>query len=122
MKPTQMFGSMSPDISRIRFQGARIVRVIEDADRRKMTFEVSYPLTEHDSDFPRGRLIFWLCSRYLVEEGHAAGESTIQRAEVVEEAPWGVTIRIHTDHGIRAVSCHSVSQESPERRTRRWTE
>ena len=113
---------MSTDISSIRFKGARIVRVIEDADRRKMTFEVSYPLTEHDSDFPRGRLIFWLCSGYLVAEGHAPGEPTIQSAEIVEEAPWGVTIRIHTDHGIREVSCHSVSEEDPIAEQNRWSE
>jgi len=107
------FGIVSTAIANIHFQGARIVRVIEDADRRSLTFEVSYPLTERDSDFPRGKLIFGLCSRYLVEEGHIGGEPVILRAEVVEVAPWGGRIRIHTDHGLREVSCYSIAEESP---------
>ena len=105
--------NVSTDISSIHFHGASIVRVIEDADQRRLTFEVSYPLTERDSDFPRGKLIFALFSRYLVEQGHHGGEPVIQSAEVVEVAAWGVTIRIHTDHGIREVSCYSVAEESP---------
>ena len=104
---------MSTDISSIHFQGASIVRVTEDVDRRTLTFEVSYPLTERDSDFRRGKLIFELCSRYLVEEGHIGGEPVIQSAEVVEMAPWGAMIRIHTDRGVREVSCFSIGEESP---------
>jgi hypothetical protein len=104
---------VSTDISSIHFQGASIVRVIEDVDRRRLTFEVSYPLTERDSDFRRGKLIFELCSRYLVEEGHIGGEPVIQRAEVVEVAPWGALIRIHTDRGVREVSCFSIAEERP---------
>lgn len=90
-----------------------MVRVIEDADQRRLTFEVSCPLTERDSDFPRGKLRFALFSRYLVEEGHHGGEPVIQTAEVVEEAAWGVTIRIHTDRGIREVSRYSVAEKIP---------
>lgn len=108
-----MLGIVSTDISSIHFQGASILRVIEDVDRRTLTFEVSYPLTERDSDFKRGKLIFELCSRYLVAEGHIPGQSVIGRAEVVEETPWGVMIRIHTDHGVREVSCYSIAEESP---------
>ncbi len=74
---------MSTEISRIHFQGASILRVIEDVDRRSLTFEVSYPLTEGDSDFKRGKLIFELCSRYLVAEGHITGASVIRSAEIV---------------------------------------
>lgn len=87
--------------------------MIEDVDRRRLTFEVSYPLTERDSDFKRGKLIFELCSRYLVAEGHITGQSVIRSAEIVEVAPWGVLIRIHTDHGVREVSCYSITEESP---------
>ena len=109
-----LFGNMSvvnADISSIHFRGASIVRVIEDVDRRSLTFEVSYPLTERDSDFRRGKLIFALCSRYLVAEGHCTCEPVIQRAEVVEVAPWGAMIRIYTDRGVREVSCYSITEE-----------
>jgi hypothetical protein len=102
---------MSTDISRIHFQGASILRVIQDVDRRRLTFEVS--LTGRDSDFKRGKLIFELCSRYLVAEGHIGGEPVIQSAEVIEVAAWGVMIRIHTDRGVREVSCYSITEESP---------
>jgi hypothetical protein len=104
---------VSTDIASIHLQGASILRVIEDVDRRRLTFEVSYPLTERDSDFRRGKLIFELCSRYLVEEGHIGGESVIRNVEVVEVAPWGVMIRIHTVQGIREITCHSIAEENP---------
>ena len=51
--------------------------------------------------------------RQLLEEGHIGGEPVILRAEVVEVAPWGGRIRIHTDHGLREVSCYSIAEESP---------
>jgi hypothetical protein len=69
-RSAESFGIVSTAIANIHFQGARIVRVIEDVDRRSLTFEMSYPLTERDSNFPRGKLIFGFCSRYLFEEGH----------------------------------------------------
>ena len=87
--------------------------MIEDVDRRSLTFEVSYPLTERDPDFVRGKLIFELCSRYLVEEGHRTGEPVIQGAEIVEVAQWGALIRIHTDRGVREVSCYCIAEEGP---------
>jgi hypothetical protein len=102
---------VTTDISNIHFQDARIVRVIEDVDRRKLTFEVSYPMTEGDSDFPRGKLIFEWCSRYLVAEGNGSGEPVIQRAEVVEVQPHRQMIRIYTDCGIREVTCKRVVEE-----------
>ena len=104
-------GIVTADISNIHFQDARIVRVIEDVDRRKLTFEVSYPMTERDSDFRRGKLIFEWCSRYLVAEGDCGGESMIQRAEVIEAEPHRQMIRLHTDRGIREVTCKRVVEE-----------
>jgi hypothetical protein len=37
----------------------------------------------------------------------------IRNVEVVEVAPWGVMIRIHTVQGIREITCHSIAEENP---------
>jgi hypothetical protein len=104
------------DISKIHFQNARIIRVIENTDQRRLTFEVSYPLDEHDSDFRRAKLIFECYSRYLVSERDLNGEPTISQAEIIEENPRGVTIRIKTDYGLREVGCLEVGEERAERK------
>lgn len=70
-----------------------------------MVFDVSYPIPEGGSDFPRRRFIFQLCRRYLVDEGRGAGEPVIQRVEISEIDPHLVTIRMHTDHGVRELTC-----------------
>ena len=106
-------GNMSADISNIHFQGARILRVIEHTDQRKLTFEVNYPLTERDSDFERGKLIFEFYHRYLVSERDLNGEPTIRSAEITEVNPRGITIRMKTDYGLREVSCYTVREEGP---------
>ncbi|HOW67740.1 MAG TPA: hypothetical protein P5186_27455 [Candidatus Paceibacterota bacterium] len=59
---------MSADLSKIRFQDARIIRVIEDTDQRRLTFEVTYPLKDSAVDFEAGKLTFELYSRYVVAE------------------------------------------------------
>jgi diphthamide synthase subunit DPH2 len=87
------------------FEGARIVRVIEDAEQQTLTFEVSYPLTEGASDFPRRQLIFQGCSRYLIDEGGMLGAPVIRRVEIVEKEAHRMKIRMHTDHGVREVTC-----------------
>ena len=105
---------MSTDLSNIHLKGARIVRVIEDADQQRLTFEVSYPIIDGGSDFPRRKIIFQICSRYLVDETGMPGEPMIQRVEIAETGrPHRVTIRMHTDHGVREVTCYpSVLEES----------
>lgn len=96
------------------FQGARIVRVIEDVDQSSMMFELSYPIPDGGSDFPQRQFVFWLCSRYLVDEGRGTGEPTIQRVEIRETEPHYMTIRMHTDNGIRELTCStSVSEVVP---------
>ncbi len=98
---------------KINLVGARIVRVIEDVDRHRMTFDVSYPMPEGGCDFPQRRFIFQVCRRYLVDEGRSFGEPVIQRVEISETEPHLVTIRMHTDHGIRELTCSpSVFEES----------
>ncbi len=99
---------MSVDLSKLRFQGARIIRVIEDTDQRRLTFEVSYPLKEGDVDFERGKLIFEGYSGYFVAERDLNGEPTIWRVEVAEVTGRSFTIRMHTDYGIREVICYGV--------------
>jgi hypothetical protein len=99
---------MSTELSNIHFEGATILRVIEDADRHMLIFEVSYPMPEGGSDFPRRRLFFQNFSRYVVDESRVrAGEPTIQRVEVMPTEPDRATIRMHTDHGVREVTCHT---------------
>lgn len=102
---------MATDLSNIHFQDARIIRVIEDVDRRSLTFEVSYPIPEGGSDFPGGKLIFEWYSQYLVAEGDRSGESVIQRVEVIKAEPHRQTIRIHTDRGFREMRCYRVVEE-----------
>ena len=104
---------MTSDLSTIHLEGARIVRVIEDADRQSLTVEVSHPIAEGGSDFPRRRLTFQWFSRYIVEEGRLAGEPTIQRVEIMDADHHRGTIRMHTDHGVREVTClRTVLEES----------
>ena len=79
--------------------------MVEDADRQRLTFEVTYPIPEGDCDFPRRRFAFQWCRRYLVEEGRGAGEPTIQRFETIEVDSQCITIRMHTDRGLREVTC-----------------
>ena len=101
------------DISKIHLEGARIVRVIEDVDSHSLAFEVSYPMPDGGSEFPRRRFIFQCCTRYVFDEGHSAGEPVVQRVEVIALAPHRVTTRIHTDHGLRELTCsRSVVEEN----------
>ena len=104
---------MNTDLSKIHLEGASIVRVIEDADQQRLTFEVSDPIPDGGSDFPRRKLIFQICSRYLVDETGMPGEPVIQRIEVAETGPHRITIRMRTDHGVREVTCYpSVLEET----------
>src|SRR4030095_3421554 len=102
---------MSADLSTIQFEGARIVRVIEDVDGHRLAFEVSYSIPSGGSDFPRRRLIFHRYSKYAVDEPGRAGEPTIQRTEIAEMDSHQVTIRMHTDLGVREVTCMQVFEE-----------
>ena len=106
-----MLGNVSADLSTIQFKAARIVRVIEDVDGHRLAFEVSYPIPSGGSDFPRRRLIFHRYNRYVVDEPGCAGEPTIQRVEIGEVDTHRVTIRMHTDLGLREVTCLQVFEE-----------
>ena len=104
---------MSTDVSNINFSGARIVRVTEDVDPHRVTFEVSDPMPNGGSDFPRRKLIFGLCKRYLVDERDMPGEPVILRVEIIERESHRVKIRMHTDHGVRELTCWAgVHEES----------
>lgn len=96
--------SLNSELSNISFEGAKIVRVIEDSDRARLTFQLSYPIPEGGSDFPQRKLIFQCCSRYVREE-RMAGEPTIQRTEILDADSFRKTLRMHTDRGIREVTC-----------------
>lgn len=88
------------------FEGGRIVRVIENGDRHALIFELSYPIPDGGSDFPQRKLIFQCFSRYLVDEGgRTFEEATIQRVEIMEKDRFRMTIRLHTDHGVRETTC-----------------
>lgn len=103
---------MRNDLSKIHFQGARILRVIENTTQISLTFEVSYPLAEMESDFRLGRFIFWGLRRYSVSEP-SGPEPTIQSVEIIEVNSTNTTIHIKTDYGLREVSCISVIEEGP---------
>jgi hypothetical protein len=99
---------MSADLSKIRFQNARIIRVIEDTDQRRLTFEVTYPLKDSAVDFEAGKLTFELYSRYVIAERDMNGEPTVLRAELTEASSRSLAIRIQTDYGTREVTCYRV--------------
>ncbi len=97
---------MRIDFSKIDLEGAKIVRVIEDMDRHKLTFEMSYPIPEGGSGFPQRKIIFQSCSRYLVYQGMwLPGEPTIERVEIIKLDAHRMTICMHTDQGVREVIC-----------------
>ena len=98
---------MSTEVSNIHFEGATIVRVVEDVDRHMLIFEVSYRMPEGGSDFPRRKLIFQDFSRYFVDESRSGAwsEPTIQRVEIMHLEPHRIMIRMHTDQGVREVTC-----------------
>ena len=78
-----------------------------------MAFDMSFPIPEGGSDFPLRRFIFQCCRRYLVDEGHGAGEPVIQRVEISEIDQHLVTIRMHSDHGVRELTCSlSILEET----------
>ena len=92
-------------ISDVRLEGARIVRVVEDADRQRLTFEVRFAIPNEGSDFQQRCFVFQFCSRYFVEEVRGIGEPTIQSVETAVIDSHNATIRMHTDHGFRELTC-----------------
>src|SRR5438093_13738146 len=97
---------MNTDISGLDLKDATIVRVIEETAKGKLTFELSYPLTENDSDFKRENLTFWSCRRYLVEEEYYFfGQPIIKSVEIEEKDSEGMIFRIQTNYGSREVRC-----------------
>ena len=61
-------GNVSLDLSKMQFPGAPITQVIEDTDRRRLTYKVNYSLNEHDTDLELAqagtstvRRPLWLC-------------------------------------------------------------
>ncbi len=105
-----MVGNMNKDLSGLDLKDATIVRVIEETDHRKLTFELSYPLTENDPDFKRKHLTFWSCRRYLVEEEYCFfGQPKIKNVEIDERDSEGMIFRIQTNYGVREVRCSFIT-------------
>ena len=99
---------MNTDISGLDLKDATIVRVIEQTDH--LTFELSYPLTENDSDFKRKSLTFWSCTKYLIEEEYYFfGRPIIKSVEIDERDSEGMIFRIHTNYGRREVRCSFIT-------------
>src|SRR5436305_1770007 len=92
------------------FEGAKIVRVTEGADQHKVMFDLSYPIPDGGSDFPQRQFVFHNVCRYLVKE-RLAGEPTIQHVEIIETERDQMMMRLHTDYGVREVTCSSSVSE-----------
>jgi len=100
---------MTTDVSGLDLNDATIIRVIEDTDLRNLTFELTYPLTEHDSDFKRKNVTFCTCRRYLVEEEFCFfGQPMIKGVEIDDRGSEGIIFRIQTNYGFREVSCSFI--------------
>ena len=100
---------MNADISGLVLKDATIVRVIEDTDHSNLTFELSYPLTEHNPDFIRKSVTFCTCRRYLVEEEYYFfGQPIIKSVAIDDRGSEGMTVRIQTNYGFREVRCSFV--------------
>jgi hypothetical protein len=100
-----------PEFASIHFRDARILGVYEQTDQRCLTFLVSYPLTDGETDFRRKRIVFDGCTRYYVSERNlCGGEPTILEATLLEQTRRSMTIQMRTDCGVREVSCFWVSE------------
>ena len=89
---------MNAEISGLDLKDATIVRVIEETDNRKLTFELSYPLSENETDFKRKTLTFWTWWRYVVEEENSFfGQPMIKSVEIDETDSEGMIFRIQTN-------------------------
>ena len=100
---------MNTDVSGLDLKDATIIRVIEDTDLRNLTFELSYPLGEHDSDFKRKNVRFCTCTRYLVEEEfYFFGQPIIKSVEIDDRGSEGMIFRIETNYGFREVRCSFI--------------
>jgi|SRR6266540_2335157 len=103
---------MNTEISGLDLKDATIVRVIEETDHRKLTFELSYPLTESDPDFKRKNLTFWSCRRYVIEEEYYFfGQPIIKGVEIDKRDCEGMIFRIQTNYGHREVRCSYVTYQ-----------
>ena len=101
---------MNTDVSGLDLRDATIVRVIEDTALRNLTFELSYPLTEHEPDFKRKNVTFHSCRRYLVdEEFYFLGQPIIKSVEIEERSSEGMIFRIQTNYGCREVRCSFIT-------------
>ncbi len=100
---------MNTNVSGLDLKDATIIRVIEDTDLRNLTFELSYPLTEHDSDFKLKNVKFCTCRRYLVEEEfYFFGQPIIKSVEIDDRGSEGIIFRIQTNYGFREVRCSFI--------------
>jgi hypothetical protein len=103
---------MNTDVSGLDLKDATIIRVVEDTDLRKLTFELSYPLRAPDSDFRRKNVTFCTCSRYLVEEEfYFLGQPIIKSVEIDDRGSEGMIFRIQTNYGFREVRCSFITHE-----------
>jgi hypothetical protein len=109
-RSVQSFGNMNTGISGLDLKDATIVRVVEETALRNLTFELSYPLTEHDPDFRLKNVTFCTCRRYLVEEEHCFfGQPIIKSVEIDDQGSEGMTFRIETNYGFREVRCSFIT-------------
>ena len=101
---------MNTDVSGLDLRDATIVRVIEETALRNLTFELSYPLTEHEPDFKRKTITFCTCRRYLVEEEfYFFGQPIIKSVEIDDRGSEGIILRIQTNYGFREVRCSFIT-------------
>jgi hypothetical protein len=100
---------MNTDVSGLDLRDATIVRVIEETALRNLTFELSYPLTEHEPDFKRKNVTFCTCTRYLVEEEFCFFGQPIIKSVEIERDSEGMIFRIQTNYGCREVRCSFIT-------------
>jgi len=101
---------MNTDVSGLDLRDATIVRVIEETAPGNLTFELSYPLTEHEPDFKWKSVTFWNCKRYLVEEeSYFFGQPIIKSVEIEERDSEGMIFRVQTNYGCREVRCSFIT-------------
>jgi hypothetical protein len=97
------------DISSIHFHDTKIHRVIEDADAKTLTMEVTYPVDWERSVFEKRLLKFDDVHHYQVVEWELfGGPPTTLDAEIVgTDGRWS-RLRLETNAGHRELSCVAV--------------
>jgi hypothetical protein len=95
-------------IAEIFWHDSMIHQVIEDADKKTLSFIVDYPVDWENQKWEKRSILFTEVLNYEVHEGPLQQSPTILEANVIGEADDRKTIKIETNAGFRLLSFKHV--------------